>query len=187
MRRGAVAADVSGAEERDSEPRRVLAAVQAVEPGGSSDGAAAPGAGLGGPARRRDRGGRQGAAAVVRRRLGTVADASAAGVRGGVEADAGADGGRTVHSHWAIENVDARIGRLHWVLDVSMDEDQARNRKGNSAACLAVVRRLALNIARIDTGDAHMPAAGVELVLRREFAQRGLGRAFVFVDGAVFG
>ena len=41
------------------------------------------------------------------------------------------------------------IGRLHWVLDVSMNEDQARNRKGNSAACLAVVRRLALNIARM--------------------------------------
>ena len=51
--------------------------------------------------------------------------------------------GRTVRSHWAIEN------SLHWVLDVSMDEDQARNRKGNSAACLAVVRRLALNIARM--------------------------------------
>ncbi len=28
-----------------------------------------------------------------------------------------------------------------------MDEDRARNRKGNAAACLAVVRRLALNIA----------------------------------------
>ncbi len=36
-----------------------------------------------------------------------------------------------------------------WVLDVSMDEDRARNRKGNGAACLAVVRRLALNIARM--------------------------------------
>ena len=52
--------------------------------------------------------------------------------------------GRIVRSHWAIEN------GLHWVLDVSMDEDQARNRKGNGAACLAVVRRLALNIARMD-------------------------------------
>ena len=51
--------------------------------------------------------------------------------------------GRTVRSHWAIEN------SLHWVLDVSMDEDQARNRKDNGAACLAVVRRLALNIARM--------------------------------------
>ena len=52
--------------------------------------------------------------------------------------------GRIVRSHWTIEN------GLHWVLDVSMDEDQARNRKGNGAACLGVVRRLALNIARMD-------------------------------------
>ena len=51
--------------------------------------------------------------------------------------------GRIVRAHWAIEN------SLHWVLDVSMDEDRARNRKGNGAACLAVVRRLALNIARM--------------------------------------
>ena len=51
--------------------------------------------------------------------------------------------GRIVRAHWAIEN------SLHWVLDVSMDEDRARNRKGNGAACLAVIRRLALNIARM--------------------------------------
>ena len=51
--------------------------------------------------------------------------------------------GQIARAHWAIENADARIGRLHWVLDVSMDEDRARNRKGNGAACLAVVRRLA--------------------------------------------
>ena len=31
----------------------------------------------------------------------------------------------------------------HRVLDVSMDEDRARNRKGDSVACLAVIRRLA--------------------------------------------
>ncbi len=49
--------------------------------------------------------------------------------------------GQIVRSHWAIEN------SLHWVLDVSMDEGRAH--KGNGAACLAVVRRLALNIARM--------------------------------------
>ena len=38
--------------------------------------------------------------------------------------------GRTVRSRWTIEN------SLHWVLDVSMDEDQARIRKDNGAACL---------------------------------------------------
>ena len=44
--------------------------------------------------------------------------------------------------HWGIENT------LHWTLDVVLDEDLARNRKDNGPANLAVLRRLALNIAR---------------------------------------
>ena len=37
-----------------------------------------------------------------------------------------------------------------------MDEHQARNRKGNAAACLGVIRRLALNIAQMhpDSGPS---------------------------------
>jgi predicted transposase YbfD/YdcC len=42
--------------------------------------------------------------------------------------------------HWGIEN------RLHWVLDVVMNEDQARARKDNAPENLALLRRLALNI-----------------------------------------
>ena len=49
------------------------------------------------------------------------------------------------------------IGRLHWVLDVSMDDDRARNHKGNSTSCLAVIRRLALNIARMRRQALHPP------------------------------
>ena len=49
----------------------------------------------------------------------------------------------TGRSHWAIEN------SLHCVLDVSMEEDQTRNRKGNDAVRLGVIRRPALNIARM--------------------------------------
>ena len=60
---------------------------------------------------------------------------------------------RVVRSHWAIEN------SLHWVLDVSTDEDQARNRKGNSAACLAVVRWLAPNIARMHPDSRSVAAS----------------------------
>ena len=48
-----------------------------------------------------------------------------------------------VRNHWAIEN------RLHWVLDVVMDEDRMRNRTGNGPDCLAAIRRLALNIVRL--------------------------------------
>lgn len=47
-----------------------------------------------------------------------------------------------VREHWGIEN------RLHWTLDVLLDEDLARNRKDNAPANLAILRRLALNIAR---------------------------------------
>jgi predicted transposase YbfD/YdcC len=48
--------------------------------------------------------------------------------------------------HWGIENA------LHWTLDVVLDEDQARSRKDHAPANLAVLRRLALNIARAHSG-----------------------------------
>lgn len=47
-----------------------------------------------------------------------------------------------VRGHWGIEN------QLHWVLDVTMDEDHARARKDNAAENLAALRRLALNLIR---------------------------------------
>src|ERR1700682_5280176 len=47
-----------------------------------------------------------------------------------------------VRQHWGIENV------LHWTLDVVLDEDQTRSRKDHAPTNLAVLRRLALNIAR---------------------------------------
>ena len=49
---------------------------------------------------------------------------------------------RIVREHWTIEN------SLHWPLDVVLDEDLARNRKDNAPANIAVLRRLALNLAR---------------------------------------
>jgi predicted transposase YbfD/YdcC len=48
-------------------------------------------------------------------------------------------------AHWGIEN------SLHWVLDVVMNEDYARNRKDNGPKNLAVLRHIALNIIRKDT------------------------------------
>lgn len=47
-----------------------------------------------------------------------------------------------VRSHWAIEN------SLHWVLDVTFDEDAARNRADNGPENLAILRRLTLNVLR---------------------------------------
>jgi len=42
--------------------------------------------------------------------------------------------------HWSIEN------SLHWVLDVVFREDDARNRKENSAENFAILRHIALNL-----------------------------------------
>jgi len=47
---------------------------------------------------------------------------------------------RVVRAHWAIEN------NLHWVLDIAFDEESNRTRKGHSAANLAVIRHIALNL-----------------------------------------
>lgn len=49
---------------------------------------------------------------------------------------------RAVRSHWAIEN------SLHRVLDVTFDEDAARNRADNGPENLAILRRLTLNLLR---------------------------------------
>lgn len=47
---------------------------------------------------------------------------------------------RLARGHWGIENA------LHWVLDVVMNEDQARARKDHAPENLALLRRFALNI-----------------------------------------
>ena len=60
---------------------------------------------------------------------------------------------RIVRTHWTIEN------GLHWPLDVMLDEDLARNRKDNAPANLAVLRRLALNVARADPTTTQSPCA----------------------------
>jgi predicted transposase YbfD/YdcC len=52
--------------------------------------------------------------------------------------------GQVVRQHWGIEN------SLHWVLDVTMNEDQARHRKDHGPENLALLRRLALNVARLE-------------------------------------
>ena len=50
-----------------------------------------------------------------------------------------------VRSHWGVEN------RLHWRLDVVMNEDQQRNRLDNGPNNLAVLRHMALNVMQKDT------------------------------------
>ena len=42
--------------------------------------------------------------------------------------------------HWSIEN------RLHWVLDLTLGEDNSRVRKKNTLENIAIVRHIVLNL-----------------------------------------
>ena len=49
-----------------------------------------------------------------------------------------------IRQHWGIEN------KLHWVLDVNFKEDMSRVRKNNAPQNFSIVRRIALNIIKLD-------------------------------------
>lgn len=48
-----------------------------------------------------------------------------------------------IRSHWAIEN------NLHWVLDMSFNEDLSRIRKRNAPQIMAIMRHIALNLLQL--------------------------------------
>lgn len=70
---------------------------------------------------------------------------------------------RAVRAHWGIEN------GLHWVLDVTFDEDRARNRKDHGPENLTVIRKLALNVLR---------RARPDISIRRKRKRSGWSDAF---------
>ena len=70
----------------------------------------------------------------------------------------------TVRSHWGIEN------RLHWVLDVVLNEDANRSRKDHAPENLAILRRLALNIVRCQPD---------QISLRQKIKRAGWDDAFL--------
>jgi predicted transposase YbfD/YdcC len=57
----------------------------------------------------------------------------------------------SIREHWGIEN------KVHWSLDVTFREDESRKRAGKSATNFAVVRRIALNLLKLEnTSKASM-------------------------------
>jgi predicted transposase YbfD/YdcC len=57
-----------------------------------------------------------------------------------------------IRGHWAIED------RLHWIRDVTYDEDRSQIRTGNGPRIMAALRNLAITILRL-TGHASIAAA----------------------------
>jgi len=80
--------------------------------------------------------------------------------------------GHIVRAHWGIEN------NLHWVLDCAFHEDAQRQRKGHSAANMAVIRHIALNLlkaektAKIGIKNKRLKAAWDEQYLLKVLAEK---------------
>ena len=72
--------------------------------------------------------------------------------------------GEVARAHWSVEN------GLHWVLDVTMNEDQARNRKDHGPENIAMLRRLALNLAKLE---------GSKGSIKSKFKKAGWNDAFL--------
>src|SRR4051794_34756800 len=74
-----------------------------------------------------------------------------------------------VRSHWGMKT------RLHWRLDVIMNEDQDRNRMDNSPYNLAILRHMALNVMQKERSNGSLRgkfkrAAWNDVYLRRLLA-----------------
>lgn len=52
--------------------------------------------------------------------------------------------GQAIRAHWSIEN------RLHWCMDVILQDDQMRARTGHAAHNLATLKHITLNLIRLD-------------------------------------
>ena len=80
--------------------------------------------------------------------------------------------GEAARAHWGVED------GLHWVPGVTMNEDQARSRKDRGPRNIALLRRLALNLAKPEGPKESMKgklyrAASSDALLTRLLAQFG--------------
>ena len=75
-----------------------------------------------------------------------------------------------VRAHWRIEN------SLHWVLDVTFDEDRARNRRDHGPENLTTLRKLALNVLRSARPDISIRRKRKRSGWSDEFARSILGQ-----------
>jgi len=68
-----------------------------------------------------------------------------------------------IRSHWGVEN------RLHWVLDMTFREDEQRKRAKHAAANFAIVRKIALNLLKKDTGKESLRSKRLKAAWNRNF------------------
>jgi len=76
----------------------------------------------------------------------------------------------TVRAHWGVEN------NLHWCLDMAFREDESRMRKDHSPHNLATIRRVALNIMKLDPMKKSIKRKRLRASLDRDYREQLLCR-----------
>ena len=73
-----------------------------------------------------------------------------------------------VRNHWAIEN------SVHWVRDVTFDEDRSQIRTGNGPRVMATLRNVVISLFRL-TGHTGIPGAIRRCSANRNYALELIG------------
>ena len=73
------------------------------------------------------------------------------------------DFNRCIRSHWGVEN------NLHWALDVTFREDEQRKRAKHAAKNFAIVRKIALNLLKKETGKESLRTKRLKAAWSRKF------------------
>lgn len=76
---------------------------------------------------------------------------------------------QVIRGHWAIEN------RLHWCLDVTFGEDACRNRTGYAPENLNIVRKIAMNLLRLNPLKKTLPKKRVRASVNPQYLAQILG------------
>ena len=72
---------------------------------------------------------------------------------------------KAVRSHWAIEN------NLHWVLDVSLGEDDCQIYQNHGAENLATLRQMALNMLRAEPSQLSIPRKQKRAMVKTDYLE----------------
>lgn len=70
---------------------------------------------------------------------------------------------QVIRSHWSIEN------SLHWVLDVTFNEDASRIRQGYAASNLGLLRRLSVNLLKREPSRLSLKMKRYKAAMNKDF------------------
>jgi predicted transposase YbfD/YdcC len=79
--------------------------------------------------------------------------------------------GQAIRAHWGIES-------MHWILDVSLQEDACQIYRKNAAENLAVLRHMALNMLRAESTKISVPMKQKRCMMNPAFLERILLAGF---------